>query len=142
MSFFGALFLPPHVASSWSTIIAGKLVLVSNRLPITITRREDGSLDIKQSSGGLATGMRALFTYGSFWLCTSHVLKFLSPLGLGRQHKATGGKWIGWPGTCSPTGDVDSTVKHVLEERGYIGVGLTEEEYLAYYVNFANSCIW
>ena len=50
----------------------GRLILVSNRLPVTVTARQD-SVRTHSSSGGLATGLK-------------------------EPHEQSGGVWIGWPG--------------------------------------------
>ena len=49
-----------------------RLLLVSNRLPITIKRTEDG-FDFSMSSGGLVSGLSGLSKYTTF-------------------------QWYGWPG--------------------------------------------
>jgi trehalose 6-phosphate synthase/phosphatase len=54
-----------------------KLILVSNRLPVTVTA-EGGQLDFKASAGGLATGL------SSFYQERSSV-------------------WVGWPGSVPPS---------------------------------------
>ena len=38
----------------------GRLILVSNRLPLSITKRK-GKLNFKPSVGGLATGLSSLY---------------------------------------------------------------------------------
>ena len=52
----------------------GKLIIVSNRLPVTIDSI-DGTFNYKSSSGGLVSA-------------------------LGSLKESTGYLWIGWPGTC------------------------------------------
>ena len=49
-----------------------RILLVSNRLPVTVTT-EGGLVEVKRSLGGLATGLAG-------------------------PHERTGGVWIGWPG--------------------------------------------
>ncbi|KAM9907605.1 hypothetical protein OXX79_000869 [Metschnikowia pulcherrima] len=51
----------------------GKVLVVSNRLPVTITRKNDGSYDYAMSSGGLVTALQGL-------------------------KKSTEFQWLGWPG--------------------------------------------
>ncbi len=53
----------------------GRLILVSNRLPVTV-KVEGGDFTVKASSGGLVTGLRG-------------------------PHESSGGTWIGWPGDVS-----------------------------------------
>ncbi|KAI7656144.1 hypothetical protein KC318_g12592, partial [Hortaea werneckii] len=38
----------------------GRLLLISNRLPITIKRSEEGTYDFSMSSGGLVSGLSGL----------------------------------------------------------------------------------
>ena len=53
-----------------------KLVVVSNRLPVTITRRNDNTYDYNLSSGGLVSALAALKSTIEF-------------------------HWVGWPGISS-----------------------------------------
>ena len=55
----------------------GRLLLISNRLPITIKRSDEGHYDFSMSSGGLVSGLSGL-------------------------SKNTQFKWYGWPGTRLP----------------------------------------
>ena len=52
--------------------LVSRLILVSNRLPVT-ARSDNGELSLERSSGGLASG-------------------------LAKPHEESGGVWIGWPG--------------------------------------------
>lgn len=95
---------------------AGRLFLVSNRLPVTLSRG-DGGLQAQLSAGGLATGLVGL-------------------------HQESGGGWIGWPGLTTPDGSLDAEVEAALRARDLIGVGLSEEEHRRYYQKLSNQCIW
>jgi len=55
-----------------------KLVIVSNRLPVSLSERE-GQLEFSQSPGGLASGLRTYLN---------------SP----RRTLSLGYAWVGWPG--------------------------------------------
>jgi trehalose 6-phosphate synthase/phosphatase len=94
-----------------------RLVLVSNRLPVTV-RPSPSGLDVQRSVGGLATALR-------------------------QPHERTGGLWVGWPG---PTGDLDDAVRDELERRlaglGTVPVHLTAEEVALYYGAFSNGVLW
>lgn len=94
----------------------GRLVLVSNRLPVTIRETED-NIDVRLSSGGLATG-------------------------LSTPHRETNGLWIGWPGTVNDEAQIEPRVEEALAARGLVGVGLTSEEKERYYHGLCNSGIW
>lgn len=71
----------------------GRLLLLSNRLPITIKRSEDGSYSFSMSSGGLVTGLS----------------------GLG---KTTSFQWYGWPGLEVPDNEIDGMKQRLNEEYG------------------------
>jgi trehalose 6-phosphate synthase/phosphatase len=55
-----------------------KLIIVSNRLPVSLVEKE-GSLEFAQSPGGLASGLRT----------------YLDPPG---SAVGAGYAWVGWPG--------------------------------------------
>ena len=65
----------PGPATTGATM---KLVIVSNRLPVSLVEKE-GSLDFAQSPGGLASGLRTYLD---------------SP----RSAVGAGYAWVGWPG--------------------------------------------
>lgn len=52
-----------------------RLFIISNRLPVKVTRSSDGKFVFSRSEGGLATGLKSLDVD-----CEKH--------------------WIGWPGVC------------------------------------------
>ena len=94
-----------------------RTILVSNRLPVTISL-EDGSLQLTASAGGLATGLR----------------------GFGERCDAT---WIGWPGplpelTAADTRDLMGR----FTEHGATPVCLTSDEIEGYYKGVSNGVIW
>jgi len=94
------------------------LVIVSNRLPVVVTRDDNDNWQVEPAAGGLVTA--------------------LSPL-MRREH----GLWIGWPG-CSPDAEVDSLLEQYGRETGYsLGpVPLDDDEVDRYYRGFANQTIW
>ncbi|MCA9002478.1 MAG: trehalose-6-phosphate synthase, partial [Planctomycetes bacterium] len=94
----------------------GRLILVSNRLPI-IVREEQGEPSVELASGGLATGLSG-------------------------PHRESQGRWIGWPGTQSSDGTLAPQVRELLDGRGMTGIPLTEEEYDRYYMQVANRSLW
>jgi trehalose 6-phosphate synthase/phosphatase len=96
-----------------------RLVIVSNRLPVSIERRR-GKLVFQPSMGGLATGL------GSFY-------------------KSYNSLWIGWPGVTVNKKDGDD--KEVLTERlrsefQCQPVFLSQSEVDNYYHGFCNKTIW
>ena len=95
---------------------SGRLILVSNRLPVTLRRRE-GGWEAQAAAGGLATGLRG-------------------------PHQSSGGRWIGWPGVIGEGDSLPSEVQERLAENGMIGVNLSPEEHEAYYTRISNRCLW
>jgi trehalose 6-phosphate synthase/phosphatase len=94
-----------------------RLILVSNRLPVTV-RLENGDVLVERSAGGLATGLRS-------------------------PHEQTDGIWIGWPGDTSRLSDVQhrALAAHLADLR-CVPVWLTPTEVHRYYDGFANAVLW
>ena len=94
-----------------------RVLLVSNRLPVTIVRR-DGALVVERSVGGLATGLSG-------------------------PHARSGGVWIGWPGLLD---DVDATERAALGDRltalRTAPVELSAAEVEAFYERISNGVLW
>ncbi|MDT8390488.1 MAG: bifunctional alpha,alpha-trehalose-phosphate synthase (UDP-forming)/trehalose-phosphatase [Lentisphaeria bacterium] len=96
-----------------------KIMFVSNRLPVTITRTDDG-LDFQPSIGGLATGLASV-------------------------HEERESLWVGWAGLCES--ELSDSERTVLEQRlkddfHSLPVYLSEEEMDKYYYGFSNRTIW
>lgn len=97
-----------------------KLIVVSNRLPVTMHQEADGSWSVARSSGGLVTAMTPVL-------------------------KRRGGLWIGWPDANGASGgDLDAPLERLAEETGYSfgTVPLTQEERDLYYLGFSNEVLW
>jgi trehalose 6-phosphate synthase/phosphatase len=96
----------------------GRLLIVSNRLPVTI-RAGDGPLEVERSVGGLATGLAG-------------------------PHAESGGLWIGWPGipddTLTPP-QREALAARLAGER-LVGVPMDTGEVERYYAGFCNGFIW
>ena len=90
----------------------GKLIVVSNRLPVTIEQTDTG-YRYKRSSGGLVSALNSLI--GS--------LDFV---------------WIGWPGITVDTIHEDEMKIELLEKFNCIPVFLSEGTASRYYNGFAN----
>src|SRR5579863_9720360 len=94
-----------------------RLVIVSNRLPIT-TKIDGDQITFSQASGGLATGLRG-------------------------YHERSGGVWIGWPGiTTRLTRAHRATLDRQLGELGIVPLYLTRQELKEYYEEFSNGVLW
>ncbi len=93
-----------------------RLVIISNRLPITINRSA-GELHYHPSAGGLATGLNSLdASYNKLW--------------------------IGWPGQDITDEWEKESVRADLSKRSLAPVFLTPREIDLYYEGFSNKTIW
>lgn len=95
-----------------------RLILVSNRLPVTVSKAADG-FNFSQSSGGVATG--------------------ISSLNLKEQTI-----WLGWSGLPSESvNKADRTgINQRLEEKGCVGLWMNNREVNNFYFGFCNRTIW
>ncbi len=58
----------------------GRIILVSNRLPVGISTRTDGTLEASRSNGGLATALSSLFdSQESLWIGWTGLRRHLKP---------------------------------------------------------------
>lgn len=96
---------------------AKRLVLISNRLPISLAK-SNGRWQISSSSGGLVTAM-------------------------GPVLRNRGGLWIGWPGTENSSG-MEKALEGEQDKLGFglLAVNLTMEEQEKFYFGFSNEIIW
>ncbi len=95
-----------------------RLLIVANRLPVTVRPTADGGVEVERSTGGLATG-------------------------LSRPHEQSGGLWIGWAGADDDlTPEQDAELKRQLEAQRLVGVPLTKELVSRYYEGFSNGVLW
>ena len=95
-----------------------KNIIVSNRLPVQITKLEN-SYVFNTTSGGLATGMDSI-------------------------HQGKNSLWIGWPGIASDSIDDDSYVPLInsLKKLNFCPVSLSKKEIDDFYYGLPNKCIW
>ncbi len=95
----------------------GRVILVSNRLPISV-RVEHGELVVGRSSGGLATGLSG-------------------------YHEAGQSVWIGWPGESWRLNAAQlKTLADRLAALSAVPVELTAAEVQRYYDGFSNGVLW
>ena len=90
----------------------GRIILVSNRLPVTVRRGRRGAQELSVSSGGLVAG--------------------LNPL-----HEKRNGIWIGHPGD-----EPDHLSSVALATRRLVPVNVPDSDYRAYYEGYGNSALW
>ncbi|MBP7050120.1 MAG: bifunctional alpha,alpha-trehalose-phosphate synthase (UDP-forming)/trehalose-phosphatase [Phycisphaerae bacterium] len=95
-----------------------RLVIVANRLPISVLRHE-GQLHANPSPGGLATGLAAL------------------PDSLKRV-------WVGWPGVSGEALEAEGKeyLREQLATEDCVPVFLSQQQIDQYYLGFCNKTIW
>jgi trehalose 6-phosphate synthase/phosphatase len=94
-----------------------RLVLVSNRLPVTV-RVAGGEVAVDRSTGGLVAGLRG-------------------------PHERSGGTWVGWPGDVSELDDAQKGALGArLAEMRLLPVFLSHEDVTRYYDGFSNAVLW
>jgi trehalose 6-phosphate synthase/phosphatase len=96
-----------------------RLVIISNRLPISIQKKPGSGIEYQRSAGGLATGL------GSFY-------------------KNFESLWIGWPGIVREGLKSEETklVKDTLKEEKCYPVFMGRKDIDRYYNGFCNRTIW
>jgi Trehalose-6-phosphate synthase len=93
-----------------------RLLLVSNRLPITIKRSDDGKYDFSMSSGGLVSGLSGL-------------------------SKSTTFQWYGWPGLEVPEPEIPVVKQRLKEEYGAVPVFIDDELADRHYNGFSSQLL-
>ena len=93
--------------------VESRLLLISNRLPITIKRSPEGKYDFSMSSGGLVTGLSGLA-------------------------KSTTFQWYGWPGLEVPENESEDLVKRLKDEFNAIPVFVDDELADRHYNGFSS----
>lgn len=91
----------------------GRLLLVSNRLPITIKRSDDGAYDFSMSSGGLVSGLSGLT-------------------------KTTQFQWYGWPGMQVPENEIGLVKDRLRKEYGAVPIFMDDELADKHYNGFSS----
>jgi trehalose 6-phosphate synthase/phosphatase len=94
-----------------------RLIVVSNRLPIVISKEND-QWGIQPGSGGLITALTPIL-------------------------KESKSLWIGWPGTGGKT-PIKRLLDQFGSEQGYklVGIPLSQQEIERYYWGFSNGTLW
>lgn len=93
-----------------------KTIIVSNRLPVKISRDNDEFI-LKQSEGGLATGLGSIYRQGE-------------------------NVWLGWPGVEASSPEEEQIITQKLLEINLLPVFLTQEDINLYYEGFSNEILW
>lgn len=92
---------------------SGRLLLVSNRLPITIKRTDEGQYNFRVSSGGLVTGLSGL-------------------------SKSTKFQWYGWPGLEVPEAEQQDLMDQLQKDEGAIPVFIDDDLADRHYNGFSS----
>ncbi|WPK23120.1 hypothetical protein PUMCH_000345 [Australozyma saopauloensis] len=95
----------------------GKVLVVSNRLPVTITRKDDGTYDYSMSSGGLVTALQGL-------------------------KKSTEFQWLGWPGLEIREDEQEKVNKDLMDKFNCTAIYLSDAIADLHYNGFSNSILW
>lgn len=98
-----------------------RVIVVSNRLPVTLHPDRPPPNDVEASSGGLASALRS---------CVEGYEEVY---------------WIGWPGCAPPPSDRDRLAQRMLEASGkvkMIPVWLAQSDVDDFYTGFSNSSMW
>jgi trehalose 6-phosphate synthase len=96
-----------------------RLLVVSNRLPIVLEKRDSG-WTLKPGSGGLVSALAPVLSH-------------------------RGGVWIGWPGLALERGGAwEQLLEEGFRERGYelLPVMLNGSEVTGFYEGFSNAILW
>jgi trehalose 6-phosphate synthase/phosphatase len=102
-----------------------RLLIISNRLPITVEKK-DGKLTMRESSGGLVSGLSSYLDSikgSSFPSKTDYI-------------------WIGWPGIDVEDKDKDELKSKIFKEYRAYTVFLPKEIMKKFYQGFCNKTIW
>ena len=93
----------------------GRVLLVSNRLPVSITPNSEPPV-VRPSAGGLVTGLRSV-------------------------HASGASAWIGWPGVNTEPGPERERIERALPA-AVVPVHFTNDEMTRFYDGIANGVIW
>ncbi|WP_207427069.1 bifunctional alpha,alpha-trehalose-phosphate synthase (UDP-forming)/trehalose-phosphatase [Pedobacter sp. SYSU D00535] len=93
-----------------------RTIIISNRLPVKISE-VNGVFELKQSEGGLATGLGSIYRQGD-------------------------NMWIGWPGLEVLSEEKQAEVSEKLSEINLNPVFLSQDEINLYYEGFSNEVLW
>lgn len=103
-----------------------RLLLISNRLPVTI-KRENKTLSYEPSVGGLVTGIRDFLEYNKKNTKKKSITNYL---------------WAGWPGATINNSEHESVQKELLKKFNSFPVFLPEKQMDKFYLGFCNKTLW
>lgn len=91
-----------------------RLLVISNRLPVTVRAHGNGKYDFQLSSGGLVTGLSGLLNTTKF-------------------------QWFGWPGLEVPEGDIAHLKDRLAKEHNAIPIFLDDDLAEKHYNGFSST---
>lgn len=94
----------------------GRIVIISNRLPVTIQEKNE-EIKVIPSSGGLATGMNSL----------------------SKNYEVL---WVGWPGIPGSNPPQKAGITKRLKSLGLFPVFVSRSKFNNFYGGFSNSTLW
>lgn len=95
----------------------GRLILASNRMPVSMKREKEGQYSFHQGTGGLVSGLSGL----------ARSTRFI---------------WFGWPGLEIPPSERQDVEKKLLDEYNVVPVHLDDDLADRHYNGFSNSILW
>ena len=107
---------PERASAPGGPPAARRVILVSNRLPVTIARGAHG-LEVQPSAGGLASALLS-------------------------DHESSENLWVGWPGELPDGGSATRKVVAELQRRRLAPVPLPAGVAEPFYHGFCNSTLW
>ena len=96
------------------------IIIISNRLPVTVKKSSEGNIEYVESIGGLSTGLKSI-------------------------HKKSNSIWVGWPGISNDeiTEEEKKDIYNDLTKKYQcLPVFLSDAEINQYYHGFCNKTIW
>ncbi len=93
-----------------------RLLIVANRLPITVSATE-GGVEVQRSTGGLATGLM-------------------------RTHEQSEDLWIGWSGASDLNAEQQAALDRELAAMRLVGVPLSADLVSRFYEGYSNGVLW
>ncbi|CDR39502.1 CYFA0S03e04104g1_1 [Cyberlindnera fabianii] len=96
---------------------SGNVLVVSNRIPVTLKRSPDGEYQYNMSSGGLVTALQGLKKTSTF-------------------------QWFGWPGWEVPADEQEKVTRELDEKFKATPIFLNDDIADLHYNGFSNSILW
>lgn len=106
-----------NLSNTNAEMAISNVLVVSNRIPVTLSRSDDGEYKYNMSSGGLVTALQGLKKTSTF-------------------------QWFGWPGWEVPDSDKEKVTKDLEVKFNSIPVFLDDEIAELHYNGFSNSILW